>query len=128
MKRNGSPEPAFETDDDRTYFLAILPVHPEMKERGQAGGEAKGEVRGRAGGQARGRATEISLNDTEKAILEILKGGPCSTSELLDKLGLESRTGAFRKNVKNLMENNLIEYIYPDNPKHPNQKYRLKQS
>ena len=68
---------------------------------------------------------EISLNDTEKAILEILEEGPCSTSELLKKLGLESRTGAFRRNVKKLMDNGLIEYMYPDNPKHPDQKYRL---
>ena len=109
MKRNGSPEPTFETDDERTYFLAILPVHPDMESRGQAGGHA----------------TEISLNDTEKAILEILEEGPCSTSELLEKLGLESRTGAFRRTVKNLMEKGVIEYVYPDNPKHPEQKYRL---
>ena len=117
MKRNGSPEPTFETDDERTYFLAILPVHPDMESRGQAGGHAKG--------QAGGHATEISLNDTEKAILEILEEGPCSTSELLEKLGLESRTGAFRRTVKNLMEKGVIEYVYPDNPKHPEQKYRL---
>ena len=25
MKSNGSPEPIFETDDERTYFLTILP-------------------------------------------------------------------------------------------------------
>jgi len=119
MKRNGSPEPAFETDDERTYFLAILPVHPEVKKRGESGGHVRG--------QAEGHAPKISLNDTEKAILEVLEGGPCSTSELLEKLGIESRTGAFRRNIKNLMENELIEYVYPDNPKHPDQKYRLKQ-
>ena len=44
MKRNGSPEPKFETDDERNYFLAVLPVHPEMKERGQVGGEVRGEA------------------------------------------------------------------------------------
>ena len=27
MKRNGSPKPIFETDEDRTYFLTILPAH-----------------------------------------------------------------------------------------------------
>lgn len=120
MNRNGSPEPTFETDNERTYFLAVLPVHPDMRVRGEAGGHARG--------QAGGRATEISLNDTEKAILGILKRGPCSTSELLENLGLESRTGAFRRNLKNLMENGLIEYTYPDNPKHPDQKYKLKKS
>jgi len=29
MKNNGSPSPEFETDDDRSYFLIRLPVHPE---------------------------------------------------------------------------------------------------
>lgn len=117
MKRNGSSEPMFETDNERSYFLAVLPVHPDMEKKGQAGGHAKG--------QAGGHAMKISLNDTEKAILEILKEGPCSTSELLEKLGLESRTGAFRRNIKNLMKKGLIEYVYPNNPKHPDQKYRL---
>lgn len=27
MERNGSPNPIFETDADRTYFLSILPIH-----------------------------------------------------------------------------------------------------
>lgn len=27
MRQNGSPEPVFETDDDRSYFLIRLPVH-----------------------------------------------------------------------------------------------------
>lgn len=76
MCRNGTPAQRFETDDERSYFLAILPDHLEVKSRGQVGG----------------RTIEISLNDTEK---EILEKGPFSTSELLEKLGLESRMGAF---------------------------------
>jgi len=31
MKTNGSPEPIFYTDDDRTLFLVTLPCHPELK-------------------------------------------------------------------------------------------------
>lgn len=27
MKQNGSPEPVFETDDDRSYFIVTLPIH-----------------------------------------------------------------------------------------------------
>ena len=29
MEINGSPEPVFETDDERNYFITILKVHPE---------------------------------------------------------------------------------------------------
>jgi ATP-dependent DNA helicase RecG len=28
MKKNGSPEPIFETGDDYSYFITTLPVHP----------------------------------------------------------------------------------------------------
>lgn len=48
MKRNGSPEPNFETDNERSYFLAVLPVHPDIKTKGQAGGHAKGQAGVRA--------------------------------------------------------------------------------
>lgn len=32
MRDNGSPEPRFETDDVRSYFTTILPVHPAASE------------------------------------------------------------------------------------------------
>ena len=28
MRQNGSPDPVFETDGDRLYFLTTLPIHP----------------------------------------------------------------------------------------------------
>ena len=31
MQENGSPEPKFEFDEERTYFRAILPVHPRYQ-------------------------------------------------------------------------------------------------
>ena len=31
MKQNGSPEPVFDTDEARTYFLVTLPIHPEFE-------------------------------------------------------------------------------------------------
>ena len=73
MKQNGSPE--LETDDERSYFTAVLPVHQEEKSRGQAGDQAKGQ------------AQEIDLSDTEKAVLTILRKGACSTEEIVKKLG-----------------------------------------
>ena len=117
MKRNGSPDPKFETDEERNYFLAVLPVHPDMDKRGQAGGEAKGEVRG--------EATEKSLNDTERAILKLLEKGPSSAEELANELGLKSRSGFFTRTLRGLMKDGFIEYKYPESPRHPDQKYRL---
>ncbi len=30
LKANGSPMPVFETDDERTYFLTTIPIHPDF--------------------------------------------------------------------------------------------------
>ena len=118
MNRNGSPEPKFETDDERNYFLAVLPVHTQMNKNYKAEGEVKGEVRG--------KATEKSLNDTERAtILKLLEKGPSSAEELANELGLKSRSGFFTRTLRGLMKDGLIEYKYPESPRHPDQKYRL---
>ncbi len=116
MQKNGSQKPHFETDEVRTYFLARLPVHPEMKWRGQAGG------------QAGGQAQKYDLSDTEKAILELLSEGPCSTEEIVKELGLTKRTGALQRTLKGLLDKGFIHYLYPDTPRHPGQKYVLKRN
>jgi ATP-dependent DNA helicase RecG len=116
MNRKGSPEPKFETDDERNYFLAVLPVHQDKKTRG----EAKGEVRG--------EADKKGLNDTEKSILKYLEQGPISAEELANVLGLKSRSGFFTRTLKSLIKHGFIEYEYPETPRHPDQKYELKKS
>lgn len=113
MEQNGSPEPDFETDSNRSYFLAKLPIHSHLSEGGQVGGQAKGQ------------ATKKSLSDTEKAILRILEKGPSSRGEVLDALGMEKRTGYFRRIIDGLMSEELIAYTIPDTPRHPDQKYEI---
>ena len=108
MNRKGSPEPKFETDDERNYLLAVLPVHPDIKTRGEA--------------------DQIGLNDTEKAILKHLEQGPSSAEELANVLGLKSRSGFLTRTIKSLIKHGFIEYEYPETPRHPDQKYELKKS
>ena len=110
MKRNSSPEPRFETDDKLSYFLAVLPVYPESKKRGQAEGQVH----------------ENDLNETERAILDLLSRGPSSTDEIVKELGLTKRTGALQRTLKGLLEKEFVEYLYPETPRHPKQKYVLK--
>ena len=31
MRQNGSPDPIFDTDEDRIYFTAVLPIHPSAQ-------------------------------------------------------------------------------------------------
>ena len=57
MQKNGSPPPEFESDDDRSYFLVRLPVHPETRTEAELAivtveaesGPSQGRVRGRTG-------------------------------------------------------------------------------
>ncbi|HML26296.1 MAG TPA: ATP-binding protein, partial [Methanomethylovorans sp.] len=35
LMMNGSPEPVFRTDDERSYFLTVLRIHPEAQVRAQ---------------------------------------------------------------------------------------------
>lgn len=77
--------------------------------------------RGQAGGQAR----TSDLNDTEKAVLTLLRKGPCSTEEIVNELGLTKRTGALQRTLKGLLGKKYIQYLYPETPRHPGQKYVL---
>ena len=58
-------------------------------------------------------------------ILSALKESPLSAAELMAKLGLESKTGAFKRTIKELLEKQLIEYTLPEKPNSRLQQYRL---
>ena len=114
MDQNGSPEPDFETNGNRSYFLAKLPIHDEVK--------PKNEERVQAGVQA---GVQASLNKTEQQILKACTQGKQSSGELLDILGYKTRTRNFRDALSHLLELGLITYTIPDTPRHPDQKYRI---
>jgi ATP-dependent DNA helicase RecG len=58
-------------------------------------------------------------------ILSLLKNEACSASELANELKLETKTGAFKRAIRELIEANLIEYTLPEKPNSRLQKYRL---
>jgi DNA-binding IclR family transcriptional regulator len=55
-----------------------------------------------------------------------MEQGASSTDEIVNKLGLNKRTGALQRTLKGLKKEGYIEYLYPESPRHPNQKYVLK--
>jgi len=61
-------------------------------------------------------------------ILKALSNCALSASELMVVLGLESKTGAFKRAIKELLEHKKIEYTIPDKPNSRLQKYRLVKS
>jgi ATP-dependent DNA helicase RecG len=48
-----------------------------------------------------------------------------SANILAEKLGLQSKTGAFKRTLQDLLKQEQIEYTLPDKPSSRLQKYRL---
>lgn len=58
-------------------------------------------------------------------ILRALGQGPLSMNELVNTLGLKSKTGALKRTVGELLAQKLLVYTIPDKPNSRLQKYRL---
>ncbi|MBW2596459.1 MAG: putative DNA binding domain-containing protein [Deltaproteobacteria bacterium] len=60
-----------------------------------------------------------------ETILQALGEGSLSANELTKTLELKSKTGAFKRMIKELLDRKFIEYTIPDKPNSRLQKYRL---
>jgi len=96
MKLNGSPSPIFETDINNTYFLTLLPIHPEFK--------------------------ELILDEHKISILNYCKE-PRSRREILNKLGLTNHYENFKRHAVPLIEVGYLDYTLPDIPNSRKQEY-----
>jgi ATP-dependent DNA helicase RecG len=77
-------------------------------------------------GENPGAQSRAQLRAQSIDVLTVLSSeGEASSSELVIKLGLKSKTGAFKRTLQNLLEDDQIEYIIPDKPTSRLQKYRL---
>jgi len=108
MAANGSPEPTFETDDERTYFLVRLPVHPRALLA-----PATDQV-GTKSGPSRDQVELL------QACAE-----PAALTELMRHAGRANRTKFRDQVLRPLMDAGLLEMTLPDKPTSRLQKYRL---
>lgn len=98
----------------------IVPLHEPIplktrttaKSRPESGPESGTQVEAQSGAQS-----EVILFEVNKA--------PQSANDLTAALGLSSKTGAFKRAIKILMDQGLIEYTLPDPPQSRLQKYRI---
>ncbi len=155
MRQNGSPPPELEFDDDHSYFIVRLPVHPaalEVAESGATGTQQVGEPTlqatlqvGEPTLQATPQATlqvgeptlqatlqvgEPTLQATPQAtpqVEELLSAmeGELSRAEIMAMLGLKDRAHFVNSYLKPALEAELIEMTIPDTPSSMHQKYRL---
>ena len=154
MQKNGSDLPIFETDEERSYFVTILPIHPVFREQSDSAhfghsahsnnhpvSETKQSIpeaslaaqnRGTLQTQTttrseqRSRESRRSRQEIKKLFLRILKkNGSLSTNELASKLGYKKLTDTLRAVVAELVEAGQVSYLYPNKMRSRNQKICL---
>jgi ATP-dependent DNA helicase RecG len=125
MDANGSPLPVFDFDENHSFFMVRLPVHPQATmPEGLTGqlGQAPAQVGVHDG--VHDGVHELHLTELMKKILGRLTQ-PASTPELLETLRYPRRTRNYSASMKSLLDNGLIEMTHPHAPRSKRQKYRL---
>ncbi|GAB1354169.1 helix-turn-helix domain-containing protein [Erysipelotrichia bacterium] len=113
------PEPLVQEIGMRVRFTVYL-AKPHILKKQTVGSRTSAVTGLVDGAQSRAQSRAQS-----KLVLTALQSGSLSASEIACKLELESKTGAFKRLIKDLTEEQLIEYTLPDKPNSRLQKYRL---
>jgi len=112
MKNNGSDLPSFTTDEERSYFRVVLPIHPLFLDDGKRAAHV--------------RATRKSQDEIKGLVIAALEQyGDLSMNELSAKLGYKKLTDGVRSAVNDLLDDGKVTYLYPDKPKSRKQKICL---
>lgn len=114
IRKNDSPQPIFHTDEDRSYFVVELSIHPKFLKKG----EQTVEVRPGAESRAESRAESV-------IVIKILNSAFLSMREIAKSLNKKTITGSLKRTIKKLIDDGLIEYTIPGKPSSRLQKYRL---
>ena len=124
MRENGNASPEFTTDEDRSYFLVTLPVHPVFLETDWSKDiGTSDEVQNASREEKRIRR---SKEEIRKLIIESLeKNGNQSMNELAFSLGYAKLTNTLREVVSEMLSDGNVKYLHPDSPRSRNQKICL---
>ncbi len=107
MQNNGSAQPVFETDEERSSFVIRLARHPSTYELKKPASEGTTKV-----------ASEVV------ALLKVLGRGEMSRQELQDAMGLKNLKHFRLAYVLPGLASQCIEMTIPDKPSSSQQRYR----
>lgn len=135
MRKNGSPEPIFEFDEDHSYFAVILPIHPMAEivltpevtpEVGTPVGKVTPEVGATVGEVSVGASENVTPEVTPEVVrlLEIMDG-EMTRAELQAALSLRDPDHFRVLYLRPALEAGLIEMTRPEKPRSSRQRYRL---
>ncbi len=116
MTNNGSPDAKFETDDERSYFITTLYVHPEFK---------KSSATPHVPPHVPPHVTPHVTPHVKKLLALFHESESLGRQEIGDLLGLADRKNMREYYIGPAMEIGAIEYTLPEKPKSRKQKYRL---
>ena len=68
---------------------------------------------------------ELRRGDIKSRVLNLLTDGPRSRSELSKQLGQKKPTGHLYNVIRALLDDQMIEYTFPDKPRSRGQQYQL---
>ncbi len=94
LSRNGSPKPMFEMDNDKTYFLTIIPIHKDFQ-----------------------------FSSRKLSILEYCRVPRSRKDILVNHLKVSNQTYNYQNIILPLVEGGLLNYTDLQNIKNSNQKY-----
>jgi predicted transcriptional regulator len=117
MIDNGNDLPIFETDEDRTYLTVILPIHKSFLQT-PAQGSTQHEI-------IKLPKTRRSREETTTLILQYLREGEISRTELAKRLGYTSQNSTLKAIINELLAAGELEYTEPNNIRNMFQKLRL---
>jgi predicted HTH transcriptional regulator len=130
MEDNGSPPPEFETDDDRTFFLVRLPVHPQaprlaVGEEARQGGLESGLESGLEWRSRQEWRSEWGPESVHDRMMAAISRAPLSRSAIAKALGHASISGVIHRALADLLKAGLIEYTIPGKENSRLQRYRV---
>jgi ATP-dependent DNA helicase RecG len=117
MRDNGSPEPRFETDENRTYFTTVLPVHP-LAAAADAPSRAEPATPG-----STPDVQEVLRAEPRRWDVLRLSLAPRSRSSLQAHLEIGDRLTFQRLYLNPLIQAGLLALTLPHSPRAPTQRY-----
>jgi ATP-dependent DNA helicase RecG len=98
LKKNYSPPPQFETDENNLHFLTTIYCHKLFVTK------------------------PVKLNKKEKQVIDFCRE-PKSSREIMNFIGVSYHSKNINKYVSALLDAGMLYYTIPDTPHHRNQKY-----
>ena len=121
LKKNGSPVPVFETDDDKEYFMATIKIHPKAKIEKTVSDEQINEQVGLSWDQV---GTKLGLSREDVVLLLYFCDTEKAISDIQRQFKWTNRTKFRNKYINPLLQEGLLEMTVPDKPKSRLQKYK----